>query len=89
MNMTRDRTYTYEIGDFTIQCPVCGIQIWHNSPHECISRHPVPYIPPLNTRWYNLKEHCEHCYCQKETVLNVPHKKCCMCGHRKAVDALK
>lgn len=28
---------------------------------------------------------CEHCFCIEQDVNKVPHKKCCMCGTRKAV----
>lgn len=27
----------------------------------------------------------EHCYCQKETVQGIEHKKCCICGQRMSL----
>lgn len=37
--------------------------------------------------WNNPHLSCDHCYCQTENITGTIHKKCCMCGHRQAVQS--
>lgn len=74
---------SYHVGDFfpDSQCLYYG-----NHPNTVIVPSPVipPYMPWPAPPFYNSKEHCDHCYCKKETVNKTnDHKKCCQCGDRK------
>ena len=73
---------SYHVGDFfpDSQCLFYG-----NHPNEIVNHYPV--VNPLCCQG-PLKNDCEHCYCQRETVYQgkpVEHKKCCQCGDRKVL----